>query len=116
MNLVFSANAAVDRALAATSTAVDLTLDDLIPDGSSTLAVNADLSSTQSVRPPQPSYDPNHRPQSPLTLPHPLPQGHQCSTPSDIPTSISAQTVASNVESGPGGSASDAISIEGESL
>ena len=116
INLVSSANAAVDRALAATSTAVDLTLDDLIPDSSSTLAVNADLSNIQSVHPPQPSYDPSHRPQRPQALPPPPPESHQCSTSSDIPTHTSSQTVASNVESGSGGSASDAITIDGQSL
>lgn len=115
MKLVFSANAAVDRALAATSTNVDLSLDDLAPDSSSTLTVDADLSNP-GIRPPQPSYDPSHRPQSSRARPHPLPQSHQCPMPSDIPTPISSRMVPSNDESGSGGSASEAIGIDGQSV
>ena len=113
---VFSANAAVDRALAATSPIVDVSLDDLVPDSPITLTVDTDLSDTPNVRPPQPIYDPSHRPQSPRARPHPSPRSHQCSTPSDIPTSLSFQMVASNGESGSGGSASDAIGIDGQSV
>ncbi|KAK0508806.1 hypothetical protein JMJ35_009082 [Cladonia borealis] len=103
-------------AAAATSLNMDLSLDDLVPDSTITSTVDTDLSDTPNVRPPQPTYDPSHRPQSPRARSHPSPQSHQCSMPSHIPTSISSRMVASNDESGSGGSASEAIGIDGQSL
>ena len=111
---MFSANAVVDRTLAATSPNVDLSLDDLVPDSTIMLTVDTDLSDTPNVRPPQPIYDPSHRPQSPRGRPRPSPQSHQCSMPSDVPTSVSSQMVVSNHDSGSGGSASEAIGIDGQ--
>ena len=110
---VFSANAAVDRSLAATSPIVDVSLDDLVPGSTITFTVDTDLSDTPNVRPPQPIYDPSHLPQSPPARPHLSPQSHQCSMLSGIPTSISTRMVASNDESVSGGSASAAIGIGG---
>lgn len=113
---MFSAGAAADRALAATSPNVDVSLDDLVPGSTITLTVDTDQSDNPNVRPPQPIYHPSHRPQSPQARPYPLPQSHQCSMPSDIPTSISSQMVVSNDESGSGGSASEAIGVDGQSV
>ena len=116
MKFVFPANAAVGRASAAASTNADLSLDDLVPNSSGTLTVDADLSNTASVRPPQPSYDPSRRLQSAPARPYPSSQSHQCSTPSDSRTPTSSRMVASNDESGFGGSASGASGTDGQSV
>ena len=116
MKVVLPADAAVDPAVAAAPTNVDLSLDDLVPGSPSTLNIDADLSNTASVRPPQPSYDPGRRPQGAPARPHPSLQSHQCSTLSDIRTPTSSRTVASNDESGSGGSAQGAIGGDGQSM
>ena len=116
MKVVFPANAAVDPALAAAPTNVDLSLDDLVPSSPNTLTVDANLSNTASVPPPQPSYDPRLRPQSAPPRPHPSLQSHQCSTPSDIRTPTSSRMLASDDEIGSEGSASGAVGTDSQSV
>lgn len=116
MKLVVPSNAAVDCASAAASNIADLSLDDLVPNSPSTLTVDADLSDTTSVRPPQPSYDPRRHSQSAPARPRPSSRSHQRSISSDILTPTSSRMVASNDKSGSGGSASGAIGTDCQSV
>jgi hypothetical protein len=56
--------------MAATATSGDVDLEDLVIGNLSALAVDTELDETLSVRAPQPSYNPQHRP----SRPHPLPR------------------------------------------